>query len=125
MYTKKLTRKKRLIKYPINCLSRIEQIKISDCEMYIIIIFFFFFCESMNLRTLEFIPMLFSKREPTWTKFAALLRHADLLARWTRQWWAYHIRLEPLAGEATIVAVAFDALFRRDPLAVIVYCAMQ
>lgn len=60
-----------------------------------------------------------------WTKFAALFCHADLLARWTRQWWALDISVEPLAGEATVGAVALDALFRVDPLAVIVYYAMQ
>lgn len=69
--------------------------------------------------------MQFSKREHTWAKLAAFLRYAELLAGWTRQWWAFGISVESRAGEATIVAVALDALLRWDSLAVIVNYAVQ
>jgi len=48
-----------------------------------------------------------------------------LLTGWTRQWWAFGVSVDSRAGEATVVAVALDALLRRDPLAMIVNYAMQ
>lgn len=61
----------------------------------------------------------------TWTEFATFLRHANLFARRTRQWWASGFRVEPLAGETPVETVALDAMFRRDFLAVIIDHAAQ
>lgn len=60
-----------------------------------------------------------------WAKLATFLCHAELLTGWTRQWWTFGVSVDSRAGEATVVAVALDALLRRDPFAVIVNYAMQ
>lgn len=66
-----------------------------------------------------------SENQPTWAKLAALLRHADLLVGWARQWWAHGCVVVSFADEVTVLAVAIDALSRRDLLAVIVHYVVQ
>lgn len=62
----------------------------------------------------------FSTNNGTWTELAAFLCYANLLARWTGQWWTLFVRVEPVTGEAAVETVALHAMLRRDSLAVIV-----
>lgn len=71
--------------------------------------------------------VLFFACKLTWTKLAAFIRHANLLAGRTRQWWTLAVVIESQAVEITVKACAFDAALRPDLFAMIVYsaCAVQ
>lgn len=56
--------------------------------------------------------ILFEINISTWAVLATFLSNADLFAGWTGQWWTSRFCVEPLTSEATVVAVAFDALLR-------------